>query len=100
VTVLASAKELQRALAGLKKGGRIAYPNGVEPEPKGRPGIRVIAYDGIPSTKVFERLNALIAAGPVHVELGRIYQLEQAARAHQELTRHHLGKLALRIHAH
>jgi NADPH:quinone reductase-like Zn-dependent oxidoreductase len=98
--VLASGKELQRALAGMKKGGRIAHPNGVEPEPKGRPGIKVIAYDGIPSPKVFERLNTWITAGPFHVELGRTYDLEHAARAHQELTRHHLGKLALRIHAH
>jgi NADPH:quinone reductase-like Zn-dependent oxidoreductase len=98
--VLASGKSLQRALAGLRKGGRIAYPNGVEPEPKGGPGIKAIGYDGVPGPKVFDRLNSWIAAGPFHVELGRTYELEEAARAHQDLTRHHLGKLALHIHAH
>ncbi len=98
--VLASGKSLDRALAGMKKGGRVAHPNGVEPEPKAAPGIKVIAYDGVPKPEIFDRLNALIAAGPFHVELGKTYALEDAARAHQELSRHHLGKLALRIHAH
>ena len=98
--VLASGESLQQALAGMKKGGRIAYPNGVEPEPKGSPGIKVIAYDGVPKPEVFERLNTWIAAGPFHVELGRTYELEEAAQAHRDITRHHLGKLALRIHSH
>jgi NADPH:quinone reductase-like Zn-dependent oxidoreductase len=98
--VLASGKELHRALAGMKKGGRIAHPNGVEPEPKVTPGIKVLAYDGVAKPEIFDRLNALIAAGPFHVELGKTYALEDAARAHQELNQHHLGKLALRIHAH
>ena len=100
VLVLANGKRLQQALAGMKKGSRLAYPNGVEPEPKARPGIKVTAYDGVPKPAVFDRLNALIAAGPFHVELGKTYQLDDAARAHQDLGQHHLGKLALRIHAH
>jgi len=98
--VLASGESLQRALAGMKKGGRIAYPHGVEPEPKGSPGIKVIAYNGVPNPDIFKRLNTWIAAGPFHVELGRTYELEEAAQAHRDLTRHHLGKLALRIHSH
>ena len=98
--VLAGGKELEPVLAAMKKGGRIAYPNGVEPEPKGPPGVKTIAYDGVPKPEVFKQLNALIAAGPFHVELGKTYELDDAARAHQDLGRHHLGKLALRIHAH
>lgn len=98
--VLAGGKELEGALAGMRKGGRIAHPNGVEPEPKGPPGVKVIGYDGVPKPEIFDRLNDLIAAGPFHVELGKTYALEDAARAHQELSKHHLGKLALRIHAH
>lgn len=99
--VLSSAPSLHRALVGIKKGGKIAHPNGVEPPPQApSPGVQVIAYDGVPSPEIFERLNALISAGPFHVELGQTYALEDAARAHQELARHHLGKRALRIHAH
>jgi NADPH:quinone reductase-like Zn-dependent oxidoreductase len=98
--VLASGKPLQRALAGMKKGGRIAYPNGVEPAPEGGEGIEVMPYDGEPSSEIFERLNDLIAAGPFHVELGGTFTLENAAQAHRAIRQHHLGKLALRIHAH
>ena len=31
---------------GVRDGGRVAYPNGVEPEPKARPTREVRAYDG------------------------------------------------------
>ena len=34
----------------------------------------------------------------VDVELGHVYRLEDAAEAHREVGRHHLGKLAFRIH--
>ncbi len=98
--VLASGKELERALAAIKKGGRIAYPNGVDPAPQGPAGVKAIGYDGVPKPDVFKRLNALIAAGPFHVELGKTYELDDVARAHRDLGQHHLGKLALRIHAH
>jgi NADPH:quinone reductase-like Zn-dependent oxidoreductase len=96
--VLVHGESLQKALATIRKGGHIAHPNGVEPAPKGRSGVRVLAYDGEPGRDAFERLNRLIAAGPFHVEIGRTYPLDDAARAHRELGQHHLGKLALRIH--
>jgi NADPH2:quinone reductase len=95
--VLVGARGLGKALGMVKKGGRVAYPNGVEPEPRPRRGIQVKGYDGTPSAKAFERLNSLIGREPFHVELGRIYQLEDAARAHVELEKHHLGKLAFRM---
>jgi NADPH:quinone reductase-like Zn-dependent oxidoreductase len=98
--VLASGQALQQALGGMRKGGRVAHPNGVEPRPEGPPGVEVTAYDGVPSPEMFERLNRWIAAGPFHVELGRTYDLEDAAQAHRAIGQHHLGKLALRIHAH
>jgi NADPH:quinone reductase len=96
--VLAHGKSLDAARATIRKGGRIAYPNGVEPAPSAPEGVAVLAYDGEPSRDAFERLNRLIAAGPFHVELGRVYRLEDAARAHREIQKHHLGKLALRMH--
>ncbi len=98
--VLAGGEALEHALAGMKKSGRVAHPNGVKPEPKGPAGVEVTAYDGVPSREIFERLNKWIAAGPFHVELGRTYSLEDAAQAHRAVVKHHLGKVALRIHAH
>jgi NADPH:quinone reductase len=96
--VLVHGDTLEPALRTIRKGGRIAHPNGVEPAPKGPPGVQVLAYDGEPGRDALERLNRLIAAGPFHVELGRVYRLEEAAQAHREIEQHHLGKLALRIH--
>ncbi len=98
--VLAGGEGLEQALAGVAPGGRIAYPNGVEPEPRGPPSVRMIAYDGTPSPQAFGRLNDWISGGPFHIELGRTYPLVDAARAHRELPQHHLGKFLLRIHAH
>jgi NADPH:quinone reductase-like Zn-dependent oxidoreductase len=96
--VLVHGESLGAALAAMRKGGRVAHPNGVEPTPKAPKGVKVLAYDGEPSREAFERLNRLIGAGPFHVELGKVYPLEEAARAHREIEQHHLGKLALRIH--
>jgi NADPH:quinone reductase len=96
--VLVHGKSLDPALAAMRRGGRIAHPNGVEPAPTAPKGVTLLAYDGEPSRDAFERLNRLIAAGPFHVEVGRVYSLEDAARAHREIEKHHLGKLALRIH--
>jgi NADPH:quinone reductase-like Zn-dependent oxidoreductase len=96
--VLVHGESLAPALAEVKRGGRVAHPNGVEPAPRAPEGVSVVAYDGEPGRDVLDRLNALVSAGPFHVELGRTYRLEDAAQAHRELGRHHLGKLAFRIH--
>jgi NADPH:quinone reductase-like Zn-dependent oxidoreductase len=96
--VLVHGKSLAGALSLLRQGGRVAYPNGVDPAPTVPGGVTLLPFDGDPSPEVFARLNALIGAGPFHVELGRVYRLEEAAQAHREIERHHIGKLALRIH--
>ncbi|MGA9519834.1 MAG: NADP-dependent oxidoreductase [Myxococcaceae bacterium] len=96
--VLVHANGLEAALKAVKKGGRIAFPNGVEPEPKVPQGVELRAYDGVPSAEALDRLNQLIGDAPFHVELGRVFSLDEVARAHQVIGEHHLGKLALRIH--
>ena len=45
VLALAGGPSLTRLLHTLKRGGRVAFPNGVEPAPRKRRGIRVMAYD-------------------------------------------------------
>ena len=61
--------------------------------------VERLAYDGTPSRDIFERLNKLIGFSLFHVELGRVYGLDEADRAHREIDQHHLGKLALRVRA-
>lgn len=96
--VLVNGDSLAAALGAVRRGGRVAYPNGVEPAPQAPAGVTAEAYDGVPGRDVLERLNRLIAAGPFHVEIGKAYALDEVARAHQEISKHHLGKIALRIH--
>ena len=97
--VLVNGRGLKEGLGFLKPGGRVAHPNGVEPVPEVPEGVKRLAYDGTPDRKAFERLNALIGSAPFHVELGRVYRLDEAERAHREIREHHLGKLALRLRA-
>ncbi|RJQ68995.1 MAG: NADP-dependent oxidoreductase [Desulfobacteraceae bacterium] len=85
-----------QALTAMRPGGRVAYPNGVEPEPARRPEFKVDSYDGMPDPKAIEKLNRLIASGPFEVHIARTFRLDQAAEAHRMLNTHFLGKLALR----
>jgi NADPH:quinone reductase-like Zn-dependent oxidoreductase len=82
----------------VRKGGRIAYPNGVDPVPQGRPGIPAKAFDGYHGREALERLNRLVSAGSFHVEVSRTYALEDTPKALADTTRHHLGKLAVTVH--
>lgn len=95
--VTASAKDLDQALATLRDGGRVAYPNGVQPEPTARPSVEVQSYNGTPDPEAIERLNRLIESGSFEVHVARTFPLEEAAEAHRALDSHYLGKLALRM---
>jgi NADPH:quinone reductase-like Zn-dependent oxidoreductase len=52
----------------------------------------------MPTRRAFDRLNAVIGRKRLHVELERTYSLRQAAMAHRELGKHHVGKAAFRLH--
>lgn len=95
--VTAGGDATDRALAAIRPGGRIAYPNGVMPEPKAPARVSIEAYDGEGGGAAIERLNELIEAGPFEVHVDRVFPLEEAAAAQAALAEHHLGKIALRI---
>jgi NADPH:quinone reductase-like Zn-dependent oxidoreductase len=59
---LAGGDALERCLHAARPGGRVAYPNGVEPEPRPRENIKVISYDAISGVRQFERLGPAIEA--------------------------------------
>jgi len=94
--VTAGGEAADRALTAVRDGGRVAHPNGVEPVPKVRPGMKINAYDGAPDRQIIDKLNQLIEAGPFEVHIARTFPLERAADAQQALDEHYLGKLALR----
>jgi len=95
--VTAGGEKTNEALLAIRKGGRIAYPHGVMPEPTVPEGVATDAYDGEFDLKLIERLNALIDSGPFDVQVDRTFQLEEVSEAHKALAEHHLGKIALRI---
>ena len=95
--VTAGGTTTDQALAAIRKGGRIAYPHGVMPEPTAPDGVAIEAYDGENSPALIERLNELINSGPFEVRVDETFKLEEAGKAHESLREHHLGKTALRI---
>ena len=95
--VTAGGEATDRALSAIRAAGRVAYPNGVMPEPKPRAGVSIEAYDGEGGRETIDRLNQLIEAGPFEVHVHRTFPLEEAAAAQATLAEHHLGKIALRV---
>src|SRR5262245_47293139 len=95
--VTAGGERTDEALSAIRRGGRIAYPHGVTPEPTVPSGVAVEAYDGEFSPELMNRLNALIDSGPFAVQVDRTFRLEEASEAHKALSEHHLGKIALQI---
>ena len=94
--VTAGGESADRALEAVRDGGRIAYPNGVEPEPSARPGIESKSYEGDATPEAIARLNRFIDEAPIDVHVARTFPLDQAEDALRALDEHYLGKLALR----
>jgi NADPH:quinone reductase-like Zn-dependent oxidoreductase len=99
VLALVGGKSLTRCLDALRRGGRLAYPNGVEPTPRKRSGIRMVSYDGIVGVRQFERLSRAVEEAKLQIPIAASYALEEAAKAHERLAKGHvLGKVVLRTH--
>ena len=89
---------LERALDALHPGGRLAYPNGIEPEPKRRRSIKIIRYDAVAAPGKFARLNRAVEQAKLKVPIAATFRLAEAAKAHERLAAGHvLGKIVLRI---
>ena len=98
VLALAGGDNLERCLELVQPSGRVAYPNGVEPEPKRRAKVRSVAYDAVAGPREFAKLDAAVEESELRVVIGGVYPLERAAETHQRVERGHvIGRLALRI---
>lgn len=95
--VTAAGQGLDEALAGLREGGRVAWPNGVTPEPRLPEGVEGGGYDGAADREILQELNRLLDQGPIQVRVDRTFTLEEAGEAHRTLDEHYLGKLAIRV---
>jgi NADPH2:quinone reductase len=99
VLAFVGGKSLVQCLDALKRrGGRLAYPNGVEPVPRERRGLKTTAYDGMPGVREFARLNRAVVAARLKVPIAKIYPLSRAAAAYKLVKKGHvLGKVVLRL---
>lgn len=100
VLALAGGERLEELVDLVRRGGRVAYPNGVEPEPRRRRGLSVRAYDGVAGPRELARLHRAVTEARLRVPLANLYPLADAAAAHARLEEGHvLGRIALRIRA-
>jgi NADPH:quinone reductase-like Zn-dependent oxidoreductase len=99
VLAFVGGKSLARCLDALKKrGGRLAYPNGVEAVPRERRGVKTTVYDGLPGVREFARLNRAVKAARLKVPIAKTYPLARTAAAYRLVKKGHvLGKVVLRI---
>jgi NADPH:quinone reductase-like Zn-dependent oxidoreductase len=98
VLAFAGGQALTRCLDALHLGGCLAYPNGVEPAPRKRAGIKVIAYDAVSGVREFHRLNRAVESARLQVPIAAVFPLDQAAKAHKRVAEGHvLGKIVLRV---
>lgn len=98
VLVLGSGDSVPRCLDVLREGGRLAYPNGVEPALKKQRDPKIIPYDAKADAREFEKLNTAVQKAKLQVPLAAEFPLDAAAEAHRLLEKGHLlGKIILRI---
>src|SRR5262249_44840653 len=99
ILAFAGGEALERSLDRLRRDGLLAYPNGIEPEPGKRRGVKIIPYDAKSGVREFDRLNHAVEGAKLKIPIAETYELGNAAKAHQRLAeRHILGKIVLRTH--
>jgi NADPH2:quinone reductase len=101
VLALAGGDELERCLDFVRPGGRVVYPNGIEPAPKPRKTFRLRSFDAVADPQEFARLNRHLSRSRPRVPISATYPLAKAADAHRRLDRGQvLGRIILRIGHH
>lgn len=97
VLALVGGGSLMRILHGMPKGGRLAFPNGVERVPGKWRGIDIVSYDAKAGVKEFKHLDLAVQLAKLKVNIAKSYPLAQASKAHERLAEGHvLGKVTLR----
>jgi NADPH2:quinone reductase len=95
----AGTDEMESMLDTLRDGGRVVYPNGIQPEPQQRPHLEITGYHGLPDPEITKRFKHRMESGstPFQAHVAHLFLLENAADAHEALDSHYLGKLVLQI---
>jgi NADPH:quinone reductase-like Zn-dependent oxidoreductase len=98
VLALAGGEALEACIDALKSGGRVAFPEGVHPQPKPRAGLPIVSYNALTGPAEYARLNEAIVAAKLEVPIAAEFPLADAARAQERMAAGHvLGKIVLRV---
>ena len=98
ILALAGSRLLDSCVGLLGSGGRVAYPNGVEPEPRRRARVRRIGYDASATPRAFAQLGRAVEATQLVVPIAATFPLGQASKSHVRVERGHVvGRIVLRI---
>jgi len=100
VLAFAGGAALDKCIDALRAGGRVAYPNGVEPVPQPRAGLTIIPFDALFGDQKlqFAQLNRAIEASHFEVPIAATFSLAEAADAHRRVEAGRLaGKVVLKI---
>ncbi|TLQ41750.1 NADP-dependent oxidoreductase [Ruoffia tabacinasalis] len=95
--ITAGAKSVDALLECVRKGGRVAYPNGIDPIPDDKPHIELKGYNGDPNSDLLQRFNRWLNSGQLSANIDKVYQMEEAIQAHKALDEHYLGKLCFKV---
>ena len=96
---LAGGPGLEKCLEASRAGTRVAYPNGVEPLPRERDGLELLAYDAVSGIREFDHLHRTIENVPeFQVPIAEAFTLDRADKAHERIEQGHvLGKIVIRM---
>ena len=97
VLAFAGGRALERLLDLVPRGSRVVYPNGVEPEPEKRPGVRMKGYDAATGADEFSQLGRAAERARLRVPIAATFPLARAADAHRRLDDHVLGRVAIAV---
>ena len=98
VLALAGGDALETCIDALRSGGRVAFPEGVRPQPKARAGVPIVSYDALTGPDEYARLNEAVQAAKLEVPIAAEFPLAEAARAQERMAAGHvLGKIVLRV---
>jgi NADPH:quinone reductase-like Zn-dependent oxidoreductase len=93
----AGGERAEKTIAGIHSGGRVAFPNGVDPVPAEYPERHMLPYNGEPDGEIMRSFDKIVKAGLLTAHVAGVFPLEHAQEAHRSLTQHYVGKLALRV---
>ena len=100
VLAFAGGDALEKCLDAIRAGGKFAYPTGVEPVPKSRPGLNTIPYDALFGDQKVQwaELNRAVEAMKFEVPIAATFALAEAADAHRKVEAGGVrGKVVLKI---